>query len=173
MARGNNLQVSQWRWWLCCSAQLTAPHCRKNTCAQLLFHRMENQMVTSYVLQYCKSILCSIYWSGQYNRRVVYMRVYINIVPRSQLFCILQCVHNDMLKTTYSALQIVRTPDMYTVETTVLTSKKSTLKLMQLAVGPAPSCPPHISLVTSPRAPPGEKRSGERSRISWAYSPKR
>ena len=29
------------------------------------------------------------------------------------------------------------------------------------------------SLVTSPRAPPGEKRSGERSRISWAYSPKR
>ena len=26
------------------------------------------------------------------------------------------------------------------------------------------------SLVTSPRAPPGEKRSGERSRISWAYS---
>ena len=30
-----------------------------------------------------------------------------------------------------------------------------------------------ISLVTSPRAPPGEKRSGERSRISWAYSPKR
>ena len=29
------------------------------------------------------------------------------------------------------------------------------------------------SLVSSPRAPPGEKRSGERSRISWAYSPKR
>ena len=29
------------------------------------------------------------------------------------------------------------------------------------------------SLVTSLRAPPGEKRSGERSRISWAYSPKR
>ena len=26
-----------------------------------------------------------------------------------------------------------------------------------------------FSLVTSPRAPPGEKRSGERSRISWAY----
>jgi len=29
------------------------------------------------------------------------------------------------------------------------------------------------SLVPIPRAPPGEKRSGERSRISWAYSPKR
>ena len=29
------------------------------------------------------------------------------------------------------------------------------------------------SLVPTPRAPPGEKRSGERSRISWAYSPKR
>ena len=29
------------------------------------------------------------------------------------------------------------------------------------------------SLVPTPRAPPGEKRSGEQSRISWAYSPKR
>ena len=29
------------------------------------------------------------------------------------------------------------------------------------------------SLVPTPRAPSGEKRSGERSRISWAYSPKR
>jgi len=29
------------------------------------------------------------------------------------------------------------------------------------------------SLVSSPRAPPGKKRSGERSRIPWAYSPKR
>ena len=29
------------------------------------------------------------------------------------------------------------------------------------------------SLVPCPRAPPGEKRSGERSRISWAYYPKR
>jgi len=29
-----------------------------------------------------------------------------------------------------------------------------------------------ISLVTSPCVPPGEKRSGEQSRISWAYSPK-
>ena len=29
------------------------------------------------------------------------------------------------------------------------------------------------SLVPTPRAPPSEKRSGERSRISWAYSPKR
>ena len=29
------------------------------------------------------------------------------------------------------------------------------------------------SLVPRPRAPPGEKRSGERSRISWAYYPKR
>ena len=29
------------------------------------------------------------------------------------------------------------------------------------------------SLVPSPRAPPGDKRSGEQSRISWAYSPKR
>ena len=28
------------------------------------------------------------------------------------------------------------------------------------------------SLVTSPRAPPSKKRSGERSRISWAYYPK-
>ena len=28
------------------------------------------------------------------------------------------------------------------------------------------------SLVTSPRAPPGEKWSGEGSRISWAYYPK-
>ena len=28
------------------------------------------------------------------------------------------------------------------------------------------------SLVTSPRTPPREKRSGERSRISWAYYPK-
>ena len=27
--------------------------------------------------------------------------------------------------------------------------------------------------MTSPRVPPGEKRSGERSRISWAYPPKR
>jgi len=31
------------------------------------------------------------------------------------------------------------------------------------------SCESLASLVTSPRAPPGEKRSGERSRISWAY----
>ena len=31
---------------------------------------------------------------------------------------------------------------------------------------------PHTSLVPTPRTPPGEKRSGERSRISWAYSPK-
>ena len=29
------------------------------------------------------------------------------------------------------------------------------------------------SLVSSPCAPPGEKRSGERSEIPWAYSPKR
>ena len=29
------------------------------------------------------------------------------------------------------------------------------------------------SLVPRPRAPPGEKWSGERSRISWAYYPKR
>ena len=29
-----------------------------------------------------------------------------------------------------------------------------------------------FSLVTSPCTPPGEKRSGERSRISWAYYPK-
>ena len=29
------------------------------------------------------------------------------------------------------------------------------------------------SLVSSPRVPPGEKRSGEQSRIPWAYSPKR
>ena len=29
--------------------------------------------------------------------------------------------------------------------------------------------PHNTSLVTSPCAPPGEKRSGERSRISWAY----
>ena len=29
------------------------------------------------------------------------------------------------------------------------------------------------SLVPRPRAPPGEKRSGERSRIPWAYYPKR
>ena len=29
------------------------------------------------------------------------------------------------------------------------------------------------SLVPTPRAPPGEKRSGEWSQISWAYSPKR
>ena len=28
------------------------------------------------------------------------------------------------------------------------------------------------SLVPTPRAPPGEKRSGEQSQISWAYSPK-
>ena len=28
------------------------------------------------------------------------------------------------------------------------------------------------SLVPSPRAPPGEKRSGQQSRISWDYSPK-
>ena len=28
------------------------------------------------------------------------------------------------------------------------------------------------SLVTSPCPPPGEKRSGERSRVSWAYYPK-
>ena len=34
-----------------------------------------------------------------------------------------------------------------------------------------PNC--KASLVPTPRAPPGEKRSGERSRISWAYSPKR
>ena len=30
-----------------------------------------------------------------------------------------------------------------------------------------------LSLVPRPRAPPGEKRSGERSRIPWAYYPKR
>ena len=30
----------------------------------------------------------------------------------------------------------------------------------------------YSSLVTSPRAPSGEKRSGERSRISWPYYPK-
>ena len=29
------------------------------------------------------------------------------------------------------------------------------------------------SLVPTPRTPSGEKRSGERSQISWAYSPKR
>ena len=34
----------------------------------------------------------------------------------------------------------------------------------------APS--PRINLVPSLRAPPSEKRSGERSQISWAYSPK-
>ena len=28
------------------------------------------------------------------------------------------------------------------------------------------------SLVPRPRPPPGEKRSGEQSRIPWAYSPK-
>ena len=31
---------------------------------------------------------------------------------------------------------------------------------------------PKYSLVPSPRAPPGEKRSGEQSQISWAYYPK-
>ena len=31
----------------------------------------------------------------------------------------------------------------------------------------------HPSLVPRPRAPSGEKRSGERSRIPWAYYPKR
>ena len=35
------------------------------------------------------------------------------------------------------------------------------------------SCICHTSLVPTPRAPPGEKRSGERSRISWAFSSKR
>ena len=30
-----------------------------------------------------------------------------------------------------------------------------------------------VSLVPRPRAPPGEKRSGEQSRIPWAYYPKR
>ena len=30
-----------------------------------------------------------------------------------------------------------------------------------------------ISLVPRPHTPPGEKRSGERSRIPWAYYPKR
>ena len=34
------------------------------------------------------------------------------------------------------------------------------------------TCRSGTSLVTSPRAPPGEKRSGEPSRISWAYYPK-
>ena len=29
------------------------------------------------------------------------------------------------------------------------------------------------TIVPRPRAPPGEKRSGERSRIPWAYHPKR
>ena len=33
--------------------------------------------------------------------------------------------------------------------------------------------PMAFSLVPTLRAPPGEKRSGERSRIFWAYSPKR
>ena len=28
-----------------------------------------------------------------------------------------------------------------------------------------------LSLVPSPHTPPGEKRSGEQSRIPWAYSP--
>ena len=32
---------------------------------------------------------------------------------------------------------------------------------------------PSPSLVPRPRVPPGEKRSGEQSRISWAYYPKR
>ena len=32
---------------------------------------------------------------------------------------------------------------------------------------------PDSSLVPRPRPPPGEKRSGERSRIPWAYYPKR
>ena len=32
---------------------------------------------------------------------------------------------------------------------------------------------PAASLVPRPRTPPGEKRSGERSRIPWAYYPKR
>ena len=38
---------------------------------------------------------------------------------------------------------------------------------------PGPSvvflCPAYHSLVTSLRVPPGEKQSGEQSRISWAY----
>ena len=33
--------------------------------------------------------------------------------------------------------------------------------------------PEASSLVPRPRAPPGEKRSGERSQIPWAYYPKR
>jgi len=30
-----------------------------------------------------------------------------------------------------------------------------------------------LSLVPTPRAPPGEKQSDERSQIFWAYTPKR
>ena len=33
-------------------------------------------------------------------------------------------------------------------------------------------CLQTCSLMPTPRVPPSEKRSGERSRISWAYSPK-
>ena len=39
--------------------------------------------------------------------------------------------------------------------------------------GQQPSLSQDPSLVPTPRVPPGgEKRSGEQSRISWAYSPK-
>ena len=37
----------------------------------------------------------------------------------------------------------------------------------------SPNKPSVISLVPTPCAPPGEKRSGEWSQISWAYSTKR
>ena len=47
--------------------------------------------------------------------------------------------------------------------------------LTYLASGPSSGVSWYIecSLVPRPRVPPGEKRSGERSQIPWAYYPKR
>ena len=46
-------------------------------------------------------------------------------------------------------------------------------QLPQVSADIVPSFGWSPSLVPRPRAPPGEKRSGERSRIPWAYYPKR
>ena len=59
---------------------------------------------------------------------------------------------------------------VYAVHQTLFTEVIQKI-IMYLYPAPFPLVSP--SLVPTPHAPPGEKWSGERSRISWAYSPKR
>ena len=61
-----------------------------------------------------------------------------------------------------------RTPSPFAVQDR--TSSQSAFFQLET---PSPCLPRKtFSLVPRPRVPPSEKRSGERSRISWAYSPK-